>query len=78
MLAKKPILESSNKINSPAELSGCGLHVRPEDAKAIAEGILELKKLCSKDLEKMGESGYQYVLKFHNFEYLSDHYLKLF
>jgi hypothetical protein len=78
MLAKKPILESSNHINSPAEVSGCALIVKPENSDAIVEGILKLKDLPKNELDAMGEKGYVYVKKYHNFEYLSNQYLKLF
>lgn len=78
MLAKKPILESSNKIKDPLELSGCGIIVAPENAEAIKNGILKLLVKSSKELENFGEKGYEYVKKYHNFEYLSSQYLKLF
>lgn len=78
MLAKKPILESSNKIKSPAELSGCGITVLPENYLAIVEGIREFRKMSTSQLKSIGEAGYDYVKKYHNFEYLSDKYLKLF
>jgi glycosyltransferase involved in cell wall biosynthesis len=78
MLAKKPILEASNPIDSPAQRSGCGITVRPEDPVAIVEGILDLHAKCSKELQNLGDLGYHYVIKNHNFEYLSRKYLKLF
>lgn len=78
MLASKPILESSNFIKSPVELSNCGITVLPESGKAIVNGILELKKMGAKNLEDIGGNGYNYVRKYHNFDYLSDKYLKLF
>ena len=78
MLAKKPILESSNNINSPAELSECGLIVQPESSSAIIKGIYKLKSMSKEQLNIMGEKGFIYVKKYHNFEYLSFKYLKLF
>lgn len=78
MLAGKPILESSNFIKSPAELSGCSIQVKPENAEAIVEGIFELLKMNSRELQELGERGYTYVKKYHNFDYLSTNYLKLF
>ncbi|WP_457611474.1 glycosyltransferase family 4 protein [Lutibacter sp.] len=78
MLAKKPILESSNRIKSPAELSDCGLIVQPESSNAIIEGIYKLKSMSKEQLNNMGEKGFIYVKKYHNFEYLSFKYLKLF
>jgi glycosyltransferase involved in cell wall biosynthesis len=78
MLAKKPILVSSNHIKDPVELSGCGIIVKPESAQAIKEGILYLYNLSEEERKEMGQKGYEYVTKFHNFDYLSDKYIKLF
>jgi glycosyltransferase involved in cell wall biosynthesis len=78
MLAKKPILEASNKIKSPAEMAECGINVPPDDAEAIVQGINELQQLSTSQLKNMGLRGYEYVLKYHNFEYLSRKYFKLF
>jgi glycosyltransferase involved in cell wall biosynthesis len=78
MLAKKPILESSNKIKSPAELANCCFNVPPDDAKAIVKGILELQQLSTTKLKSIGLNGYNYVLNYHNFDYLSTKYRKLF
>ena len=52
MLAKKPIISSSNKIKDPVELSGCGLVVKPEDPKAIIDGIQNLYRMSPNDREK--------------------------
>ena len=78
MLARKPILESSNKIKSPTELANCGYIVKPECAKSIVEGIYYLKDLGEHNLKSLGVNGYNYVLKYHNFEFLSEKYQKLF
>ncbi|AOW19520.1 glycosyltransferase family 4 protein [Urechidicola croceus] len=78
MLAKKPIIESSNLIKDPVELSNCGLIVPPENALAIKKGILKFYNLSTDEINKFGMNGYNYVIKFHNFEYLSSKYSKLF
>ncbi len=78
MLSKKPVLVSSRKIKDPVELSGCGIIVKPESAKAIADGILKLYNLPKEELKKMGNKGYNYVKKYHNFEYLSNKYIEIF
>lgn len=78
MLAKKPILEASKPIGSPAEKAGCTLLVAPESPEAIVQGILNLFNKPQKMLIEMGDKGYNYVKKYHNFEYLSYKYLKLF
>jgi len=78
MLASKPILESSNQIKSPAQLANSCSTVKPESSEAIVEGIEYFKNLGVDELNKMGVNGFNYVKKNHNFEYLSDKYLKLF
>ncbi len=78
MLAKKPILESSKKINDPVELSDCGMIVAPENAQEIKDGVLRLFNLSTDQLNKFGMNGYRYVKKYHNFEHLSTQYSKLF
>ena len=78
MLANKLIISSSNKIKDPVELSGCGYVVKPESPIAIKEAIIKIKSLSNTDKKMMEEKGYNYVLENHNFNYLSDLYLKLF
>lgn len=78
MLSKKPVLVSSNHIKDPVELSDCGIIVNPDDAKAIADGIIQLYSISNQEREAMGKRGYEYVKKYHNFEYLSEKYLDLF
>jgi glycosyltransferase involved in cell wall biosynthesis len=78
MLASKPVLVSSNKIKDPVELSGCGIIVEPDSARAIAGGVLKLFSLPPEERKAMGKKGREYVLKYHNFTYLSKQYEKLF
>lgn len=78
MLAKKPILESSEYIKDQVELSGCGIIVKPESTKAIVDGILTFYKMSKEERDKIGLKGYDYVKKYHNFKYLSNLYEKIF
>lgn len=78
MLAQKPVISSSNKIKDPVELSGCGFVVEPENGEAIKEAILKLQQMNQKELTDLGMKGYEYVKKYHNFDYLSSLYIKLF
>ena len=78
MLAKKPILESSAYIKDQVELSGCGIIVEPESAEAIVKGIETFYNLTLEERKSIGEKGYEFVKKYHNFEYLSSLYLKTF
>ena len=78
MLAKKIILESSNHIKDQVEESGCGVIVEPENSEAIVKGILDIHRMTKEKRSELGLKGYEYVLKHHNFEYLSNLYIKLF
>lgn len=78
MLAKKPVISSSNKIKDPVELSGCGIVVTPEDANAIVKGVEDIYSMSLKERNALGLLGYDYVKKNHNFNYLSNLYTQLF
>jgi len=78
MLAKKPIISSSNRIKDPVELSRCGFVIPPEDTSAIVKTIIKLYHMDSEERGEMGSKGYAYVKKEHNFKRLSDIYLELF
>ncbi len=78
MLAKKPILESSELIKDQVELSGCGIIVAPENANAINKGILKLHNMSREERHQLGIKGYKFVKEFHEYSFLSDQYIKLF
>jgi glycosyltransferase involved in cell wall biosynthesis len=78
MLSKKPILESSNLIKDPVELSKCGIIVKPESAQSIVDGIFEFYNMENSKRNKIGYKGYDYVKKYHNFTSLSESYSVLF
>jgi hypothetical protein len=78
MLAKKPILESSELIKDQVELSGCGIIVQPENAQAIINGILNLYTMKNNQRVELGMKGYEFVKKFHDYSFLSNEYIKLF
>ena len=78
MLAKKPVISSSNKIKDPIELSGGGFVVEPENPETIKNAILKIKEMSAPERHALGMKGYTYVNKYHNFNYLSNLYFKLF
>ncbi|TMM31334.1 glycosyltransferase family 4 protein [Polaribacter aestuariivivens] len=78
MLAKKPILESSEYIKDQVELSNCGIIVPPESPKDIVNGILKLYDMKEEKRIEMGEKGYVFVKKYHSYLYLSNLYEKIF
>ena len=78
MLAKKPILESSEFIKDQVELSGCGIIVPPENKEAIINGILQFYNMKKEDRDFLGLKGYEFVKKYHNYGSLSKLYIDLF
>jgi len=78
MLAKKPILESSELIKDQVELSGCGIIVTPENTEAIVNGILKLSEMKKSELEVLGNKGYLFVKEHHDYDNLSKKYMRLF
>lgn len=78
MLAKKPILESSELIKDQVELSGCGIIVAPENEKAIVNGVLEFFNMNKNERDNLGMKGYSFVKKFHDYAHLSSKYIRLF
>jgi glycosyltransferase involved in cell wall biosynthesis len=78
MLAGKPILDSNNFIKDPVELSGCGIIVKPDSTKAIADGIEQLYAMEESQRKEMGQKGKNYVSKHHNIKHLATLYSELF
>lgn len=78
MLAKKPILESSNYINDQVEQSGCGIIVPPESPEEVVKGIHQLYELNQQARDEMGEKGFDFIKNYHTYDYLAQRYAKLF
>ena len=78
MLAKKPILESSEFIKDQVELSGCGIIVPPEDKEAIINGILRFYHMKKRNRDFLGLKGYEFVKNHHDYGNLSKLYIDLF
>ncbi|WP_299017142.1 glycosyltransferase family 4 protein [uncultured Polaribacter sp.] len=78
MLAKKPILVSSELIKDQVELSGCGIIVAPESSDAIVKGIDKLYQMTEKERKDLGLKGYDFIKKYHSYSYLSNLYEKIF
>lgn len=74
MLSKRPIIygiESSNDIVSEAN---CGITIKAESPTEIAYAAKELSEFDKEILYDMGENGYQYVFKNHDYEKLAKRY----
>ncbi|MGK9126737.1 glycosyltransferase family 4 protein [Olivibacter sp. SA151] len=78
MLAKKPILSSSNISSDPVRISKCGINVAAEKPKEIAKGVLKLYNMSAYEREELGRKGYDYLMKHKTYTVIGKKYLELF
>jgi len=77
MYSGKPILHAIDARNDLVSLANCGLTVEAENPEAIVRGIIKLYKMSPQERYVLGQNGKKYVLKYHNYEYLTDKLLSL-
>jgi glycosyltransferase involved in cell wall biosynthesis len=70
-----PVLHSVQAGNDPVAESGCGLTVPPQDAPALAEGLLAMAALSPEERRSMGERGRRFVLANHTYPVLAQRFL---
>ncbi len=76
MLAAKPIIQAIEAEGDIVQNAKCGFTAPAENPKALAK-IIEIAMATSdKELEKMGASGREYVLKHHNYSVLAKKFLE--
>lgn len=78
MLLKKPILSSINSKHDPVQYADCGIVVEAENSEQIADGIIKLYKMSSKDRAQLGENGFNYLNQNNLMSVLAKKYLALF
>lgn len=77
MYAELPIISASNIESDPAVISNAGLQVNPESPEEIAEGILRMYNLDSKERKEIGLRGKAYLLRNKTYERISERYIQL-
>ncbi|WP_434133611.1 glycosyltransferase family 4 protein [Sporomusa sphaeroides] len=77
MMAGKPVIHSVDAGNDLVIESGCGISVPPEDPKAIADAILNLKSLSPMERETMGLNGKRFVLANHDYRILAKRFIDI-
>ena len=77
MMAKKPIIQYIETVPDIPQTASCGITVEPDNPKALADAILQLKNMQNDELLKFGENGYQFVLKEHSYTILSERFLDI-
>ena len=78
MYSVKPILHSINVPEDIIQTANCGLSVEAENSELIKEAILQLSRMNKNDLEKMGQSGKNYVIENHSYSNLAKQYREIF
>ena len=75
MMAGRPVLHSVEAGNDPVAEAGCGVTVAPQDARAVADGLLRMMQLAPSARAVMGERGHDYVMKRHTYPVLAKRFL---
>lgn len=76
MYSSTPIVQSVKAGNDILKDAKCGItcDLSPE---AIRDSILQILSLTQEERELMGKNGYDFVLKYHNYEYLAREFINV-
>jgi glycosyltransferase involved in cell wall biosynthesis len=75
MMAGKPIISAAEAANDPVTESGAGITVPPEDPKAVAAAIDQLRAESPEQRAARGARGRRYVLENHDYARLAERFL---
>ncbi|MBP9743053.1 MAG: glycosyltransferase family 4 protein [Burkholderiales bacterium] len=75
MLAAKPIIHSVTAGNDLVQEAQCGISVPAEDVGAIVKAIDELAHKSVDQRNNLGQNGYNYVTKCHDYTILAKNFL---
>ena len=75
MMAGCAVLHSVEAGNDPVAEAGAGLTVVPEDARAVADGVLRLAALSAAERAEMGRRGREFVLARHTYPVLAARFI---
>lgn len=76
MMAGCAVLHAVEAGNDPVAEAGCGLTVAPEDAGAVARGLLELAALPAAQRRALGARGRAHVLEHHTYPALAQQFVE--
>lgn len=76
MKSSKPIIQCIDSPNSPVALSGCGIEVQPDSPDQLAEAVVHFAKFSPERLTELGNKGYEYALKQHNYTKLAKRFIE--
>ena len=75
MMAGRAVLHSVEAGNDPVAEAGCGVTVAPQDARAVANGLLKMLKLAPTARAVMGQRGREFVMARHAYPVLAKRFL---
>ena len=76
LMAGRAVLHSVEAGNDPVAEAGAGLTVPPEDAEAVARGLLKLAALSPAEREAMGRRGRAFAMANHAFPVLAARFIE--
>ncbi|MDR3259742.1 MAG: glycosyltransferase family 4 protein [Fusobacteriaceae bacterium] len=77
MMAKKPIIQAIEAGNNIVKEANCGLYAEPDNIEEITCAICHLQEIQEEERRKLGENGYQYVMKYHTYDVLGKNFLNI-
>ena len=75
MLAKKPVIHAVSAGNDLVQESNCGISVPAGDVAEIIRAIKLMSSLKSEERAQLGNNGYNYVLRNHDYKILATRFL---
>ncbi len=75
MLAARPILFAIDAPDNEVQQSGCGICIEPENARALAGGIVRMQQMYIAERDGMGLRGREFVLTHRNYHHLAQRFL---
>jgi glycosyltransferase involved in cell wall biosynthesis len=75
MMAARPVVLAVEAGNDPVGEAGCGVTVKPEDPRAVVQGIRTLLASSEDARTAMGNRGREFVLKNHTYPVLARRFL---
>lgn len=76
LMAGRAVLHSVEAGNDPVAEAGAGLTVPPEDAEAVAQGLLKLAAMSPQEREAMGQRGRAFAMANHAFPVLAARFIE--
>ncbi len=77
MMAGKPIIQAIIAGNDMVKESNCGISVKPDNPKEVADAILKLINLSDEELIMIGENGKKYVEENHDYSKLAEQFIEV-